>query len=58
MDIASCDQVLEREKMIKRFHDVISQIDQALDGISFDKLEISEEVREQVQSPENNNLLL
>lgn len=58
MDIASCDQVLEREKMIKRFHDVISQIDQALDGISFDKLEISEEVREQVQSQENSNLLL
>ncbi|CAD5180275.1 unnamed protein product [Musa acuminata subsp. malaccensis] len=41
--------VLEREKMIKRFHDVISQIDQALDGISFDKLEISEEVREQIE---------
>lgn len=37
------------DKMMKRFQHVTTQLDQALDGISFGQLEISEEVREQVQ---------
>lgn len=35
--------------MMKRFEDVITQLDQALNGIPFGELEISEEVIEQVE---------
>lgn len=41
-------QVLERDGMVKRFQDVTTQLDQALDAIPFEELQISEEVREQV----------
>ncbi|PKA51936.1 U-box domain-containing protein 13 [Apostasia shenzhenica] len=41
--------VLERDKITKRFQEVTAQLEQALDGISFDKLDISDEVREQVE---------
>lgn len=35
--------------MMKRFEDITTQLDQALNGIPFVELEISEEVIEQVQ---------
>lgn len=41
--------VLEREKNMKRFQDVTVQLEQALGGISLEKLDISDEVREQVE---------
>lgn len=41
-------QVLEREKIMKRFQEVTAQLEQALSEISFEKLDISDEVREQV----------
>ncbi|WOL15012.1 protein spotted leaf 11 [Canna indica] len=41
--------VLERDMMVKRFQDVTIKLDQALDGVPFEELEISEEVREQVE---------
>lgn len=34
---------------MKRFQDVTVQLEQALGGISLEKLDISDEVREQVQ---------
>ena len=41
-------QVLEREKIMHTFQDITSRLEQALAGISFDELGISDEVREQV----------
>ncbi|XP_020571672.1 protein spotted leaf 11-like [Phalaenopsis equestris] len=41
--------VLERDKITKWFQDVTAQLEKALDAISFDKLDISDEVREQVE---------
>ncbi|XP_039144937.1 protein spotted leaf 11-like [Dioscorea cayenensis subsp. rotundata] len=41
--------VLERDKNMKRFQDVTVQLEQALGGISLEKLDISDEVREQVE---------
>jgi hypothetical protein len=41
-------QVLEREKISKTFQDITERLEQALAGISFDDLNISDEVREQV----------
>jgi hypothetical protein len=41
-------QVLDREKIMKTFQDVTARLEQALAGISFDELDISDEVREQV----------
>ncbi|KAG6523184.1 protein spotted leaf 11-like [Zingiber officinale] len=41
--------VLERDNMMKKFEDVTTQLDQALNGIPFDELDISEEVIEQVE---------
>jgi len=41
-------QVLDREKIMKTFQDVTARLEQALAGISFDELNISDEVREQV----------
>ena len=43
-------QVLETEKIIKSFQDITARLEQALAGISFDELNISDEVREQVDS--------
>ncbi|XP_010253199.1 PREDICTED: U-box domain-containing protein 13-like [Nelumbo nucifera] len=41
--------VLEREKIMNKFQEVTTQLEQALSGISFDKLDISDEVKEQVE---------
>ncbi|KAL6645877.1 hypothetical protein ACP70R_017485 [Stipagrostis hirtigluma subsp. patula] len=41
--------VLERETIMKTFHDITAKLEQALAGISFDELNISDEVREQVE---------
>ena len=49
LGFVTCVQVLEREKNMKRFQDVTVQLEQALGGISLEKLDISDEVREQVQ---------
>lgn len=41
--------VLEREQIMKKFHEVTSQLEQALSGISYENLDISDEVKEQVE---------
>jgi hypothetical protein len=41
-------QVLERDDVMKKFHDVIDQLEQALHDFPYNKLDISDEVREQV----------
>lgn len=41
--------VLERDKIMKRLQEVTAQLEQALGGISFDELDISDEVTEQVE---------
>lgn len=43
-------QVLERDTIMQRFHEVTTQLEQALSGIVYDKLDISDEVREQVKA--------
>lgn len=40
---------LEREQIITRFHEVTSKLEQALDGIPYGNLDISDEVKEQVE---------
>ncbi|KAK3147663.1 hypothetical protein QOZ80_3BG0285250 [Eleusine coracana subsp. coracana] len=41
--------VLERDKILKTFQDISERLEQALAAISFDELNISDEVREQVE---------
>lgn len=41
--------VLERELIMNKFQELTSQLEQALDGIYYEKLEISDEVKEQVE---------
>ncbi|KAL3530738.1 hypothetical protein ACH5RR_010060 [Cinchona calisaya] len=41
--------VLEREQITKKFQEITAQLEQALSGISYDKLDISDEVKEQVE---------
>uniref|UniRef100_A0A1D1XU08 RING-type E3 ubiquitin transferase n=1 Tax=Anthurium amnicola TaxID=1678845 RepID=A0A1D1XU08_9ARAE len=41
--------VLERDYIMKTFQDVTVQLEQALGGIPFEKLDLSDEVREQVE---------
>ena len=41
-------QALQREKIVGDFQQVTEQIGEALSEIPYDKLDISEEVREQV----------
>ncbi|KAL5681432.1 hypothetical protein ACJX0J_007817, partial [Zea mays] len=41
--------VLDRDKVMKKFHESIVQLEQALCDFSYDKLDISDEVREQVE---------
>ncbi|KAL5218083.1 hypothetical protein ABZP36_018767 [Zizania latifolia] len=41
--------VLEREKIMKSLQDITARLEQALGGISFDELDISDEVREQIE---------
>lgn len=42
-------QVLEREQIMSRLQEVTSQLECALSGISFEKLDISDEIQEQVR---------
>lgn len=42
-------QVLEREHIMNKFQELTSQLEQALSGIYYEKLEISDEVKEQVR---------
>ncbi|KAL3750680.1 hypothetical protein ACJRO7_011641 [Eucalyptus globulus] len=41
--------VLEREQIMNKCHEVTSQLEQALSGISYENLDISDEVKEQVE---------
>lgn len=41
--------VLEREQIMERFQEVTVQLEQALSGISYERLDISDEVKEQVE---------
>ncbi|CAN4119895.1 unnamed protein product [Withania somnifera] len=41
--------VLEREHIMNKFQELTSQLEQALNGIYYEKLEISDEVKEQVE---------
>ncbi|KAK4441108.1 U-box domain-containing protein 13 [Sesamum alatum] len=41
--------VLEREQIMTRFQEVTAELEQALSAISFEKLDISDEVKEQVE---------
>jgi hypothetical protein len=41
-------QVLEREKISKIFQDITERLELALAGILFDEINVSDEVREQV----------
>ncbi|XP_009777581.1 U-box domain-containing protein 13-like [Nicotiana sylvestris] len=41
--------VLEREQIMSKFQEVTSQLEQALSGIYYEKLDISDEVKEQVE---------
>ncbi|KAK3023272.1 hypothetical protein RJ639_044243 [Escallonia herrerae] len=41
--------VLEREEIMNRFHEVTARLEQALSGISFESLDITDEVKEQVE---------
>lgn len=42
-------QALDTEQTLNKFHEVTEKIEQALNGISFDDLDISDEVKEQVE---------
>ncbi|KAK6144596.1 hypothetical protein DH2020_021416 [Rehmannia glutinosa] len=42
-------EVLEREQIMTRFQEVTAELEQALSGVSFEKLDISDEVKEQVE---------
>lgn len=41
-------QVLEKDDIMKRFQEVTTCLEQALGGIHYDRLDISDEVKEQV----------
>ncbi|KAB2606873.1 U-box domain-containing protein 13-like [Pyrus ussuriensis x Pyrus communis] len=41
--------VLEREQIMMKFHEVTTRLEQALSGISYENLDISDEVKEQVE---------
>ncbi|KAH7526427.1 hypothetical protein JRO89_XSUnG0056400 [Xanthoceras sorbifolium] len=41
--------VLERDEIMKKFYEVTAQLEQALSAISYDKLDMSDEVKEQVE---------
>ncbi|XP_061373193.1 U-box domain-containing protein 13-like [Gastrolobium bilobum] len=41
--------VLERDQIMNKFYEVTAQLEQSLGGISYDKLDISDEVKEQVE---------
>ncbi|KAM1276990.1 hypothetical protein ACFX13_030144 [Malus domestica] len=41
--------VLEREQIMMKFHEVTARLEQALSGLSYENLDISDEVKEQVE---------
>ncbi|KAK4375133.1 hypothetical protein RND71_005810 [Anisodus tanguticus] len=41
--------VLEREQIMNKFHEVTAQLEQALGGVHYEELDISDEVKEQVE---------
>ncbi|PHU16110.1 U-box domain-containing protein 13 [Capsicum chinense] len=41
--------VLEREQIMNKFHEVTTQLEQALGGVHYEELDISDEVKEQVE---------
>ncbi|XP_020214350.1 U-box domain-containing protein 13 [Cajanus cajan] len=41
--------VLERDRIMNKFYEVTARLEQSLGGISYDKLDISDEVKEQVE---------
>ncbi|XP_049342977.1 U-box domain-containing protein 13-like isoform X2 [Solanum verrucosum] len=41
--------VLEREQIMNKFHQVTTQLEQALGGVHYEELDISDEVKEQVE---------
>ncbi|KAK4376023.1 hypothetical protein RND71_006700 [Anisodus tanguticus] len=41
--------VLEREQIMHKFHEVTGQLEQALGGVHYEELDISDEVKEQVE---------
>ncbi|KAG6762150.1 hypothetical protein POTOM_032637 [Populus tomentosa] len=41
--------VLEREQIMNKYHEVTAKLEQALSGISYESLDISDEVKEQVE---------
>ncbi|RZC16653.1 U-box domain-containing protein 13, partial [Glycine soja] len=41
--------VLERDEIMNKFYKVTAQLEQSLGGISYDKLDISDEVKEHVE---------
>ncbi|XP_009629379.1 U-box domain-containing protein 13-like [Nicotiana tomentosiformis] len=41
--------VLEREQIMNKFHEVTAQLEQALSGVHYEELDISDEVKEQVE---------
>lgn len=43
-------QVLEREQIMNKFHEVTAQLEQALSGVHYEELDISDEVKEQVKA--------
>ncbi|KAA0067706.1 U-box domain-containing protein 13-like [Cucumis melo var. makuwa] len=43
------NRAVEREQIMNKFHEVTAQLEQALEGIAYDKLDISDEVKEQVE---------
>jgi hypothetical protein len=45
-----CFQVLEREQIMNKYHEVTAKLEQALSGISYEGLDISDEVKEQVEN--------
>jgi len=40
--------VLERDGIMNKFYEVTARLEQSLGGISYDELDISDEVKEQV----------
>ena len=45
----SAVQVLERDEIMKKYQAVAAHLEQDLSGVSIDKLDISDEVKEQVR---------
>jgi hypothetical protein len=44
-----CVQAVEKEHIMKKYEEVTARLEQDLEGICFEKLDISDEVKEQVK---------